>query len=105
MSRFPQPVRANAVLGALLLTLVTGLAACDEDGKTAPENCVDPEPYDIQGDGVKSKNPCVNGVGHAVNAAPPSAGASSGGSATVGSGGMATVDAGAGGASGAGGAP
>lgn len=93
------PVQAKALLGALLLTLATAVAACEEDGKTAPANCVDPEPFDIQGKPTPNKNPCVNGIGHAVSSIESP---SSGGSATAGSGGgTATADAGAGGAGGA----
>lgn len=105
MSRLSaNPVPAKAALGALLLTLVAALAACEEDGKTAPADCVDPQPYDIQGDGTKNTNPCDTNVGHAVSSIGPST-PSTGGTTTVGgeggSGTTTTADAGAGGAGGA----
>jgi len=104
MSRFrATAARSNAVLSALVLTLLAGAAACDDDGKTAPEGCVDPAPYDIQAGAPADAepNPCVNGVGHAINqgAATPTAGSTVGGAATGGkSGGSAMAGAGAGGA-------
>jgi hypothetical protein len=105
MTLRPLPGRAKAVLGASLLLLAA--AACDEDGKTAPDTCADPalQIFDIQdppsagGEGSEAANPCVTPIGHAVS---PNAGTTStptGGSSSIGSGGMATsTDAGAGGA-------
>lgn len=100
MSRLrANPVRAKAMLGALLLTLVAGAAACEEDGKTAPERCVDPAPYDIQAGAPDDSvpNPCATEVGHAVSSfgSPTvTAGGAAGGSGD----GTATANAGAGGA-------
>jgi hypothetical protein len=116
------PVRAKAALGALALILVAGLAACEEDGKTAPERCADPPLpiFDIQAGAPADTNPCVTAVGHSISMGPSTSGGTtaitagtssggkggSGGSAGKGgSGGTATADAGAGGAGGAGGAP
>jgi hypothetical protein len=106
------PVRAKAALGALLLGLVTGALACEEDGKTAPARCADPALpiFDIQAAGVPSDDnaqyPCVTPVGHAINSSDtdPTAGTNTGGAAGATSEGEATT-AGAAGAGGAGGAP
>jgi hypothetical protein len=102
MSLRANPVRAKAVLGALLLTLVAGAAACEEDGKTAPERCIDPPPFDIQAGAPADNvtNPCATPVGHSVSfigsPTTPTAGTSTGGK-----GGKATTNGGAGGAGGA----
>jgi hypothetical protein len=106
MSRLrANPVSAKALLGALLLTLVAGVAACDEDGKTAPQRCLDPALpiFDIQAGAPDDvQNPCVTEVGHAINqtgSSPTTAGTSTGGSGTGGKGSStATAGAGAGGA-------
>jgi len=99
------------MLGALLLTLVAGAAACEEDGKTAPERCLDPALpiFDIQAAGEPSDDnaqyPCVTPVGHSVSyigspTPTPTAGTKATGSAGKG-GGTATANGGAGGAGGA----
>jgi hypothetical protein len=99
------PVQAKAALGALLLLVVTGSAACDEDGKTAPERCSDPALpiFNIQTAGAPADDnaqyPCVTKVGHAISqgptAAPTTGTAGKGGTS---SGSTATAGAGAGGA-------
>lgn len=102
MSRFrAHSACSKAALSALLLILLASAAACDDDGKTAPEHCVDPAPYDIQAGAPDDAepNPCVNGVGHAINQGPASPTAGTASEATGGkSGGSATAGAGAGGA-------
>jgi hypothetical protein len=97
--RFPG-FRAQAALAAVLLSFVASLAGCEEDGKTAPDACLDPalEIYDIAaGAPAETTNPCVTRIGHSVSyiGDPTTAGTSSTGG-TSGSGGKAT---------GAGGAP
>jgi hypothetical protein len=103
MSRLrSHPVRAKAALGALLLMFVTGAAACDEDGQTAPERCLDPALpiFDIQTAGAPADDnaqyPCVTRVGHAISQGPSAAPTSTAGSA----GKAATASAGKGGSSG-----
>jgi hypothetical protein len=113
MSRLrSHPVRAKAVLGALLLLAVTGSAACDEDGKTAPERCLDPALpiFDIQAAGAPADDnaqyPCVTKIGHATSRGPTTGPAGAAGKAATGtagkggssSGSTATAGAGAGGA-------
>jgi hypothetical protein len=48
---------------------LTAVAACDEDGKTAPERCSDPLPlFDPATAGVPADHhPCVTPVGDAVS--------------------------------------
>lgn len=108
------PAQAKAALGALLLLVVTGSAACDEDGKTAPERCLDPALpiFDIQAAGApaddNARYPCVTKIGHAISQGPSTAPttdtAGSAGKAAMGSAGKggssstATAGAGAGGA-------
>lgn len=110
MSLLRPSVRMNVALGALLFGSVTALAACEEDGKTAPATCADPPLaiYDIQTGGVRDdQNPCTTDVGHAISSIGSStAGTSTGGTSTGGKGGSggAATDAGAAGAGGAGGA-
>ena len=101
----PRSVRVNVALGALLLGLVTALTACEEEGKTAPERCLDkPLPiYDIQAGGARDDTyPCSTPVGHAIssNGSISTAGTTASGG-KAGSGGTGT----AAGAGGAGGAP
>lgn len=123
MSRLSLPARAVTALGAALLLL--GVAACDEDGKTAPERCADPPLpiYDIQhagapaddnarfnddaggGDSSGATPPCVTEVGHGISkpVVVGTGGGSSGTSGTTstsGSGGLggSPAEAGAGGA-------
>lgn len=102
------PVRAKAALSVLLLVVSAGAAACDEDGKTAPERCADPALpiYDMQAAGApaddNAKYPCVTEVGHAISqqgptTTPTSTGGSAGKAAT-GNGNAVTAGAGAGGA-------
>jgi hypothetical protein len=93
MSRNPRFSRVGtpAALGVLLFSLLS--AACEEDGKTAPDECLEPrlEIYDIQGGApAETKNPCVTPIGHAVNQSAATAGSSTGGT-----GGTATGAAGA----------
>jgi hypothetical protein len=97
------PVQAKAALGALLLLVVTGSAACDEDGKTAPERCRDPALpiFDIQAAGVPADDnaqyPCVTEIGHAISQGPtPTTGPAGKGGSSSGS--TASAGAGAGGA-------
>jgi hypothetical protein len=77
---------AKVAVGLLLLGAAS--AACDEDGKTAPDKCGTPPLmiYDVQGGAQDADgNPCVTPVGHAISEilpATPSGGtAASGGSA------------------------
>lgn len=126
MSRLSShPVRAPAALGALLLGLVVSASGCEEDGKTAPDRCLEPAllVFDIQAAGAPADDnarfnddldangnllpPCVTKVGHSVSniGSPTPTTAGTGGSATAGSGGKggsgggtATAGAGAGGA-------
>lgn len=126
MSRLSShPVRAQAALGALLLGLVVSASGCEEDGKTAPDRCLEPAllVFDIQTAGAPADDnarfnddldangnllsPCVTKVGHSVSniGSPTPTTAGTGGSATAGtgggkggSGGTATANAGAGGA-------
>ena len=100
-----------------LLWLTVTVPACDEDGKTAPEKCLEPPlgpPYDIQaahpitgtetGGAPDTTNPCVTKVGHAISdKGTPGDGTASGGTTGGtgkggGSGDSAMNDAGAGGA-------
>ena len=108
-------VRAKAALGVLLLLAVTGVAACEEDGKTAPERCADPALpiFDIQAAGAPADDnaqyPCVTQVGHSISQGPTVT-PTTGGSATAGSGGKAATGKAGSGATatagaGAGGAP
>ncbi len=109
MSRLSShPVRAQAALGALLLGLVVSASGCEEDGKTAPDRCLEPALliFDIQTAGAPADDnarfnddldangnllsPCVTKVGHSVSnigspTTPTTAG--TGGSATAGNGG------------------
>jgi hypothetical protein len=119
MSRYrPFPNRACAVLGALLLA--SGVAACDEDGKTAPARCADPPLpiFDIQNAGAPADDnaryndddalPCVTEVGHGVGKPIEVAGSATGGTSTAGTGGVGGTLPSAGGApadAGSGGAP
>ena len=115
----PHFVRVNVVLGGLLLGLMT-LTGCEEDGKTAPERCLEPALpiFDIQAAGAPSDDnarfdddaplpPCITKVGHAISSnggGTATAGTSSGGTSSggnAGSGGTTTAEAGAGGAGGA----
>jgi hypothetical protein len=94
---------AKACLASLLLAFASGVSACDEDGKTAPERCADPPLpiFDIQAAGVPADEyPCSTPIGHAVNfvGSMATAGAGSGGMSDGKGGGMATAGAGAGGA-------
>jgi hypothetical protein len=109
MSRFrSNPVRGKAVLGALLLFVASGSAACDEEGKTAPERCLDPALpiFDIQAAGAPADDnaqyPCVTKAGHAVSEGrAPTASAGKAATSTAGkaaSGDTAMAGAGAGGA-------
>jgi hypothetical protein len=109
--------RAAAVFG--VLAVVATAVACEEDGKTVPERCVDLPLFDIQAAGAPAddnaslvgsdaENPCVTKVGHAVSSfgngsageAPSSGG--TGGSGTGGTGGTAGTS---GTGSGSGGSP
>ena len=102
------PARAKAALCTLLRALASSVSACDEDGKTAPERCLDPPlpaPFDIQHAGAPADDneqyPCVTPIGHAVSyiGSPTTGGTASGGtSSSGGAGGEATAGAGAGGA-------
>lgn len=113
--------RAAAALG--VLGLVVTVVACEEDGKTVPERCVELPLFDIQSAGAPAddnahlegndpEKPCVTKVGHAVSSfgdgtagEAPSSGGSGGSGGSAGSGGNAgtsgsggSPDAGAGGA-------
>lgn len=84
MSRLRIPGRAPAALGALLFVIAA--AACEEDGKTAPEKCLQPPLaiYDIQSAGEHgTDNPCVTPIGHSVSSVgtEPTTGGTSAGSA------------------------
>jgi hypothetical protein len=99
-------ILAKACLASLLLAFASGVSACDEDGKTAPERCADPPLpiFDIQAAGAPADDnaqyPCSTPIGHAVNfdGSMATAGAGSGGMSGGEGGGMATAGAGAGGA-------
>ncbi len=86
------PDRAKAAAGVLLLALAVGAAACDEDGKTAPERCADPALpiFDIQAAGEPADDnaqyPCVTQVGHSISSigTPDTGGTTSTGGATTG---------------------
>lgn len=96
----PRSVRVNVALGALLLGMVTALAACEEEGKTTPERCLEkPLPiYDIQAGGARDDTyPCSTPVGHAISSIGSTS--TAGTTATAGNSGTAA------GAGGAGGAP
>jgi hypothetical protein len=86
MSRFSStPDRAKASVGVLLFIALAGVAACDEDGKTAPERCADPALpiFDIQAAGEpgddNAKYPCVTQVGHSINQGTPDSSSTGGG--------------------------
>ncbi len=91
------PDRAKAAVGVLLLALAVTAAACDEDGKTAPERCADPALpiFDIQAAGAAADDnaqyPCVTKVGHSISSigVPDDTGGttSTGGATTGGKGG------------------
>lgn len=98
----PRSVRVNVALGTLLLGLVTALTACEEEGKTAPERCLDkPLPiYDIQAGGARDDTyPCSTPVGHAISSIGSTS--TAGTTATAGKSGNSGTAAGAGGAGGA----
>jgi hypothetical protein len=98
---------------ASLLLCAAGIAACEEDSKTTPSDCVPNLPiYDIQEGpnaqqqddidaltGVKRPTPCITPLGHAVNQPTETETAGTGGSSTGGSGtgGSTMADAGVGG--------
>lgn len=108
----------RAALALVALALAVMAAACDEDGKTAPERCADPPLplFDIQktpppeddnrrfndvaaGDGPALR-PCITEVGHAVSSfSDGSAGETSSGG-TSSSGGSSSGGIGAGGLAG-----
>lgn len=61
---------SGSAKAALCLALLAAAAsACGEDGKTAPERCLDPPLpiYDIQAAGEQGDNPCVTKPGYAIS--------------------------------------
>lgn len=97
------PARAKSCLVLLLAAFASSVSACDDDGKSAPERCLDPALpiFDIQAAGVPADDneqyPCSTPIGHSVSfvGSVATAGTASGGKS---SGGTATAGAGAGGA-------
>jgi len=103
------PDRAKASVGMLLLLVLAGVAACDEDGKTAPDRCADPALpiFDIQAAGAPADDnaqyPCVTQIGHSISQiGTPDAGGTTSTGGTAGKGGTSsTTDAAGAGAGGA----
>lgn len=105
--------RMRSLLGrfaaALALCALTGVAACDDDGRTAPARCLDPALplFDPAHAGAPADDneqyPCVTPVGHAVSYVgdPPSSTAGTS-SVSPGAGGAGAGSGGAGGEGGGG---